>query len=239
MKNLINAKHLPHRIHIPVTGLFLLFLFLAPCLVKGQCAYQYEPDTSSPRIRNIIFTIPVARNSTINGLAIGFRPRAWRGAQTLNINGVAVAASPFDPILGVFVLLFSVDLEPKSSTYPKDDFSTGYLYPKADTVYNNEKFNKFNGLILGTITPVAVSNGVNISAVLNASHAMNGLSISGLFNHHHSFKGVLIAVLRNKTTTGKGIQIGLFNRCKEGKVVQIGLLNKIGKRTIPFINFQF
>jgi len=197
---------------------------------------QYNPDTSAPRVRNVIFTTPVSRNSTINGFAIGFQPVRWRGATILNINGVSISASPTDPLFAVVVLLIGATyLEPKGSSYPKDDFSCRDLYPEEDTAGNSA----FNGLVLGCVTPRVKSNGVNVSAIVNASQKMNGLSIAGLFNHHYSFKGVLIAGFRNKTTKGKGVQIGLLNRCKEGKLVQIGLLNKIGKRTIPFINFQF
>jgi hypothetical protein len=177
----------------------------------------------------------VSRNSTINGLAIGFQPVRWRGATILNINGISISASPTDPLFALIALLGSTYLEPKWSTYPKDDFSCRDLYPAADTAGKSA----FNGLVLGCVTPGVNSNGVNVSAIMNVSQTMNGLSVAGLFNHHYSFKGVLIAGLRNKTTRGKGVQIGLLNRCKEGKLVQIGLLNKIGKRTIPFINFQF
>jgi hypothetical protein len=202
-------------------------------LVNAQCFPRYNPDFSAPRVRNVIFTTPVIRNTTINGLAIGLQAARWHGTTILNINGVSVSASPTDPIYALIILLASTYLEPKGS-YPKDDFNSRDLYPEVDT---SEK-SAYNGLMIGSVTPIVCSNGVNISAILNRSQSMNGLSIAGLFNHHYSFKGVLIAGLRNKTTTGKGVQIGLLNRCKEGRVIQIGLLNKIGKRTIPFINFQ-
>ena len=51
-------------------------------------------------------------------------------------------------------------------------------------------------------------------------------------------KSGLVKVAVHCSAFGKGLQIGLFNSCKEGKVVQIGLLNKIGKRTIPLLNFK-
>ena len=43
----------------------------------------------------------------------------------------------------------------------------------------------------------------------------------------------------NNDYKGTGLQIGLFNRCKDCKGVQTGLLNKMGKRTLTVINAQF
>ncbi|OQP66841.1 hypothetical protein A3860_00275 [Niastella vici] len=234
MKNPIKPKQLPAWPRTLLTCLLLLLIFLTPWLVNGQCFPIYKPDTSAPKIRNVIFTTPISRNTTINGLAIGLQPVRWHGATILNINGLSISASPSDPIFALFVFLFAYYDNPKSSSYPRTDFDSRNLYPEADTLKS-----AFNGLVLGSVTPRVKSNGVNVSAIINLSHSMKGLSIAGLFNHHYSFKGVLIAGFRNKTTTGKGVQIGLLNRCQEGKVLQIGLLNKIGKRTIPFINFKF
>jgi len=234
MKTHIIARYPRSLIRILISWRLIFVLSLTPCLVTAQCFPHYKPDTSAPRIRNVIFTTPVSRNNTINGLAIGLQPCRWRGATILNINGLSVSASPTDPIFGFFVLLAAIP-ESKRSTYPKFDLSSSDLYPTADSAEKSV----FNGVVLGSVTPRVKSYGLNISAIMNASVRMNGLSIAGLFNHNYSFKGVSIAGLRNKATKGRGVQIGLLNRCQEGKVVQIGLINKIGKRTIPFINFRF
>jgi hypothetical protein len=228
MKNPV-PKRLTNQLHIPVTYLLLLFQFLTPNLGKGQCLFAgpHPTDTSAPRTRNIIFTTPVARNSTINGLAIGFQPNTWHEARSLNINGISISASPIDPLIALFYLGISID-------DIGSDFDSRHIYPSIDTSKET-----YNGLIVGSFSPRVKCNGVNIAGIMNYAKTMNGLSIAGLFNHHYSFKGVLIAGIRNKTTKGKGLQIGLLNRCQEGKLVQIGLLNRIGKRTIPFINFQF
>jgi hypothetical protein len=230
MKNPV-PKRLSNQLHIPITSLLLLFQFLVPGLGKGQCVFgpPGRGDTSSPRTRNIVFTTPVEKNSTINGLAIGFQPNTWHGARILNINGVSISASPIDPIIVIAYLYLTLCKEGV-----EDDLNCRHFYPNSDTSKET-----YNGLIMGSFSPRVKCNGVNIAAVMNYAKTMKGLSIAGLFNHHYSFKGVLIAGIRNKTTKGKGLQIGLLNRCQEGKLVQIGLLNRIGKRTIPFINFQF
>lgn len=222
MQNL-NIKHQPLSC--------MILVILIPFLAKSQ----HTGDTSAPRIRNVIFTTPVSKNTVINGLAIGFAPVAWRYARTLSINGISISASPIDPFLGIYALIYSVDWHKSDSAHPRETIGTKDYYRKAtDTVKDH-----FNGLVVGSLTSGPHSNGINISFILNSSYSMNGLSIAGLHNFHYSFNGVLIAGLRNKTTTGRGLQIGLLNNCKEGKLVQIGLLNRIGKRTIPFINFQF
>ena len=228
MKNPV-SRCLPNQLHISVTCLLLLFQLLIPGLGKGQCFRGWSTDTSATRTRNIIFTIPVARNSTINGLAIGFQPNTWREARLLNINGISISASPIDPFIAVLYLDLFLTKE-----LGDDNFNNRHSYPDVDTSKET-----YNGLIVGSFSPRVKCNGVNIAAVMNYAKTMKGLSIAGLFNHHYSFKGVLIAGIRNKTTRGKGLQIGLLNRCQEGKLVQIGLLNRIGKRTLPFINFKF
>ena len=222
-------KRLTSQLSIPVTCLLLLFQFLIPRQGKAQCFRGWNTDTSALRTRNIIFTTPVAKNSTINGLAIGFQPNTWHEARLLNINGISISASPIDPFIAVLYL--STSLPDK---FGDDDFNSRHSYPAIDMSKET-----YNGLIVGSFSPRVKCNGVNIAAVMNYAKTMNGLSVAGLFNHHYSFKGVLVAGIRNKTTKGKGLQIGLLNRCQEGKLVQIGLLNRIGKRTIPFINFQF
>lgn len=223
MPYLIPYKHPP--IYFRITC--LLLFFLTSYLVKAQNTL----DTSAPRIRNFIFTTPVGKNTVINGLAIGFNPVPWKSAQRLSINGVSISASPLDLIIAVHVIVHSFGLKKEDSTIGDRNF-----YIKETNTVNDF----FNGLILGTFIGGPHINGINVSAIMNCSNTMNGLSIAGINNFHYSFNGILIAGLRNKTTKGRGLQIALLNRCKEGgKLVQIGLLNKIGKRTIPFINFQF
>lgn len=212
---------------IPFMITCLLLFFLISHLAKAQ----NTDDTSAPRIRNFIFTTPVGKNTVINGLAIGFNPVPWKDAQRLSINGVSISASPLDPLLALYAIIYSIGLKKEDSLISDKNF---YI-KETDTIKDH-----FNGLILGTFTAGRHSNGINVSAILNYSNTMNGLSITGINNFHYSFNGILIAGLRNKTTKGRGLQIALLNRCKEGgKLVQIGLLNKIGKRTLPFINFQF
>lgn len=213
--------------------LLIVFLYL-PLFVQGQ----QSKDTIHQKVRNVFWTLPVSKNTTINGLAIGLEPRFWGKAKKLKINGLAISAAPWD-IVPVTYSLFEAlaSFSRKIDTLPnwkRTSFNSPDLYPEPDSTRD---FILTNGLILGSINAAIVSNGVNI-VLMNTSGTINGLAISGLFNHHYLFRGVLIAGLRNKVTKGRGLQVALFNTCREGYVVQIGLINKIGNRIIPFVNLS-
>jgi hypothetical protein len=217
----------------------LLFLILAFPFTLFSQENKVKWDTSANRVRNVIFTIPVSRNTTINGLAIGLMPTTLKNAKNLKINGLSIHASPLDIVFGVYSLAFSV----KSLTRNRKDTAGANetvplahkdVYPKKDTTRQIIQ----NGLLIGGTNGGNKINGINISVIGNSTSQMNGLSISGLFNVHYNFNGILIGALRNKTTTGKGVQIALFNSCQSGKLIQFGLINRIGKRVVPVVNFS-
>jgi hypothetical protein len=109
-------------------------------------------------------------------------------------------------------------------------------YAKRDTVARAT----INGLSIstGTMFEETRVNGVAINILFAAENEMNGVEIGGLLSSHNKFTG-LVAAGVNLAKNGKGMQVGIYNRCEKGNVLQIGLLNKIGKRTIPFLNFHF
>lgn len=81
--------------------------------------------------------------------------------------------------------------------------------------------------------------GLSLNGGISMAEEVVGVEATGVLNLHYSFRGIMIAGLRNKVTTGRGLQIGLFNTCRQGQVVQIGLINRIGKRITPIVNFSF
>lgn len=93
-------------------------------------------------------------------------------------------------------------------------------------------------LSLGGITET-INSGLFINGLSGIACKTNGIQISGLLNLQDDFNGLLIAGLANNTRKGKGLQIALINNCASGQVFQIGLFNRIGKRALPFINFNF
>lgn len=80
-------------------------------------------------------------------------------------------------------------------------------------------------------------NGVMI-AMTNEAYYMNGLQI-GYFNGGFKTKGIQIGLFQNSAKNMKGIQVGLVNKSENLKGFQFGLWNTNGRRSLPFINWQF
>jgi hypothetical protein len=205
---------------------------------------QKIPD-STIHIRDIAWTTPVKKNTTINGLALGlFEAIPWQGAEHLKINGVNTDVSFFGVIMSCYALVGTIATPFSNSDTTNKDFGgiTGLskknIFPLEEdqdsfpTIINGLSLS-FGGLVEARMNGLAINGGISFA------DAMTGVEITGVMNFHYSFKGVMIAGLRNKVTQGKGVQIALFNSCKKGQVFQIGLLNRIGKRTTPIINFRF
>jgi hypothetical protein len=218
--------------------IFLVITLAIPITHFGQ---RFQKDSSANKVRNGIWTIPVNKNTTINGLAVGFIPVPYGAAQSLKINGVSISASPLEPFIGVMAIAVSIgelftSLESPHKRGKAKTKSSGNDFFDIRPIDSNSRV-VLNGLIVGGMTGRDRMNGANFTVIGNVASEMHGLSISGLFNLHHSFKGVTIAGLRNKAYRGNGLQIGLVNQCVEGRVIQIGLINKLGKRILPIINF--
>jgi hypothetical protein len=79
--------------------------------------------------------------------------------------------------------------------------------------------------------------GINISGGITGGNSLKGISVTGIYTKTYSFYGICISGLHNVAMKGVGLQIGLFNYCKDLKGLQFGLWNKSGKRGLPFINW--
>ena len=90
-------------------------------------------------------------------------------------------------------------------------------------------------------TGALYSNGIIASGLITAVYQGNGVQIGG-FNQYVKFNGLQIGLVNDldgKSESFTGLQIGVFNNTKKLKGFQIGLINKNGKRTLPFINWDF
>jgi hypothetical protein len=189
--------------------------------------------------RNVIWFTPAKSNTTINGLAMGLMVTP----NGLKINGLNFDIDPLALYLGMLAIYGTIESpfnrsKGDSSNYPDwDEFSSRRVFP--DSISGETASIKGVSLSLGGLAWNANISGVALNGIIGFSSKMQGLEITGFVNLHYSFKGVMIAGLRNKVTTGTGLQVGLINTCKKGRVVQIGLVNRIGRRTLPFINFSF
>lgn len=216
-----------------IKGLSLVFILL-PGIVHAQVK-----DSSTHRTRNIAFTTPVSKNTTINGLAIGLMAEPWGKAATLQVNGLNIELAPFSALLGFPYALFGTVVAPfqKDTTGPYIyDFVNKNIFTEEPTSFDT----KIRGISIsaGGLTRGASAHGLIINGLISWPEEVRGIEITGFMNMHYDFTGLMIAGVRNKTTTGKGVQIALFNTCKEGKVVQFGLINRIGKRITPVLNFS-
>lgn len=204
-----------------------------------------NPGVGKHYVRHVVWTTPVFKNTTINGLGIGLAADTWGVADYLQVNGMSVDLNLGGILLThyfVFGTIFSFwSTQKDTSTYNANLFASRYAYNLPyEKVEGRRNGTLINGLDLAFVHAEETNiNGLSIIGFGSIARQMKGLEISGLGNFHANFRGVMIAALQNKSTQGKGLQIGLINSCKDCSVLQIGLINTIGKRTLPFINLRF
>ena len=191
--------------------------------------------------RNFIWVTPVNKNTTINGVALGLLGAfTYKEADSLKINGLNLDAS-LGGLLGTIYAFTGSILAP---FHNKERWKSGGEDIASIKIYTDTSSPiriviRGVSLSLGGLLRDTKINGASLNGGISFAQELNGLEITGVMNLHYEFTGVMIAGLRNKATKGKGVQIGLFNNCKEGQVFQIGLLNRIGKRVLPICNFSF
>lgn len=219
-------------------NIFILSLF---ALSSKQLVGQKQSPPGNIK-KQVVALIPSNKHTVISGLAIGFTARPWTdGADSLyvEINGLNIELGPLGIIGGIWGTMYGLVGERDSSNRRANFFSnlnSPDIMPFNPTGYEA----RVNGISisLGGITET-INSGLFINGLSGTSYKTNGIQISGLLNLQHEFNGLLIAGLANNTRKGKGLQIALINNCGSGQVFQIGLFNRIGKRALPFINFNF
>ena len=216
-------------------------LFHTILVASCFCSSVYSQDTIPQKnyTRNIIFTTPVAKNTTINGLALGLFAIPWMKADSLRINGMSMDIEPFGAIAGIYAIFGTIAapfVKEDSTSRGSSDIANNKIFPEKDSYFPT--IIKGVSISFGGHSRLAKANGLSINGITSFASEISGFEITGIMNLHYSFNGVMIAGLRNKTTTGKGLQIALFNNCQVGKVFQIGLINRIGNRTTPFVNWR-
>jgi hypothetical protein len=156
----------------------------------------------------------------------GRNNRKFNERDSLIIRGICLELNPFQ----IFNLI--------------NPYLTG-PYPDSVNIYNEAikkdwqvKIYGINISLLTTINEMQI-RGLNITGAFTVVDEIHGVSISGLNNFCYILDGISIAALRNRAMTARGIQIGLFNKATDLRGFQIGLWNVNGKRSLPFINWQF
>jgi hypothetical protein len=194
----------------------LIFLAFVPFVLSAQNDSQHIHRTT----RNIAWFTPCGATK-INGLAAGLQVMQV-DHKNLTINGVN-ADIGLVAYMAVPDFLFSPILSRKKIE-KLQGFDTTSI--------------RINGLSLSFGGEgIATVNGVNLAGGITLGGSLNGISISGVFSKCNVFRGICISGMNNVAVKGVGIQVGLFNYCKDLKGLQIGLWNKCGKRGLPFINW--
>lgn len=118
-------------------------------------------------------------------------------------------------------------------------------YPDSIDLYNElinkdwqAKIHGVNISVVNTFSEMRIK-GFNLTGLITVVDEIHGISISGINNFSYIMNGVSIAGIRNRATMAKGVQIGLFNKSTDLRGFQFGLWNINGKRSLPFINWQF
>jgi hypothetical protein len=171
--------------------------------------------------KRTVWVIPFGNVDVINGFALSLLTMPCSSKDSLKVRGVC-----FEMGAGAFAI-------PYGSFMVKDSvFYSGE--PDPTTV-------RIKGVCLSFLGSLGETEISGFYATFGVTHVnkLKGLSITGINTMTNEFRGVCISGLRNQAKKGRGIQIGLWNSCKDLRGIQFGLWNKNGRRSLPFINWQF
>ena len=221
---------------VPYLSAYSLYLVYE----QNGFTYYYQggaidiPDTSkisrTYKKRNGIWLTP-CEVEEINGLAVGMytknlKNRDFGERDTLLVRGLALELN--------FFALFSL-MNPKLNGPFPDSLSFF-----AQTLSNDWQV-KVNGVSISLVNNIneMTVRGMSLSSAITAVDRIYGLSVAGINNFCYVLKGLQLAGLRNRAGVARGLQLGLFNKATDLRGIQIGLWNMNGKRSLPFINWQF
>lgn len=190
---------------------------------------------SASGANNVLGFVPTHHRIT-NGLALGYSVDLdyCKDLDSVRINGVYVNISPLQP-LGMLMMLPMLPYAIVKKTQRDEKEAISYVQ---DSLIANHKL---NGLAIGVLEhgDGFCMQGLQVSLLFHHMDQLNGLSISSLVGNYYHFKGLMISGIYNSAHKGKGVQLGLVNKAKEMRGIQVGLWNSNGRRSLPFINWQF
>ena len=159
--------------------------------------------------------------ATIHGIALGFAE--WKTECTANVNGLRVELIGMGFGMGFY------------GSLPKD----GQLFDCESPNFDCGQINGLNLSLTGTLAPYRI-DGVSIGGIAQLSQECNGMMVSGFGNFTSRMRGLQLSLFENWAGEGRGVQISLLrNKALDMRGIQIGLWNTNGKRSLPFINWQF
>ena len=223
----------------------ILILILIVVSIKSFAQDSLQITPLKTRIFSLSPMLP--KIEKVNGFVFGVGHYDGPRIKQQTINGVNLEASPLSlalisfginiPFEGIFAGLndkffkntFLSDLNERTK------FKVNGLNVSSGGFMSNASV---SGVNISILTGINQMNGVSINGSVIGTKKFNGVCISGIANITHYGNGVQIA-LSNVSRSHNGAQIGLFNNSKNLRGIQLGLWNKNGKRSLPFINWQF
>ncbi|WP_395075197.1 LA_2272 family surface repeat-containing protein [Flavobacterium sp.] len=189
-------------------------------------AQNVENKLEGKTVRNIFSFIP-SNVDKVNGLSLGVWAENLKSAKdSLKINGINLEINP---------IIFFVYI--RGGIYiPNIDNDLAYVESRK---FNLADIDGLNLSVPGFSNTSSKINGLSLTPFTMCAGEINGITISGITNCSYNLNGISICGIYNSSNQVKGLQIGLFNRAKKLRGFQIGLWNKNGKRSLPFLNWQF
>ena len=203
-------------------------LLIIAVLLNGFMFGQDSLDFRSDKPKVIGFS-PSKKTKNVNGILLKYYDEIDADISPKKVNGLGLGMNG----LGIFFPFLMLVNVGSIDSWSFSDVPVDKL-PK--------KMNKINGVQVSIINmEPTVTNGLelNVSSNIGASSVINGVSISPLYNFHHTSNGFVISPLANISQKCRGLQIALFNSCKDSKGLQIGFWNVNQKRKLPFVNWNF
>jgi hypothetical protein len=204
--------------------IIIFFVFIS----LNSFSQNVENKTENRIVRNFFSLIP-GKVDKINGLSFGVWAENFKSHQdSLKINGLNLEINP---------IIFFIYI--RGGIYIPDIDNDLSYSENRKSKYNIADIDGLNISIPGFSNLNSKINGVSLTPFTICAGEINGVSISGFTNCSYNLNGISICGIYNSSNTVKGIQIGLLNKAKKLRGIQIGLWNKNGKRSLPFLNWQF
>ncbi|HLG35514.1 MAG TPA: hypothetical protein VI757_11590 [Bacteroidia bacterium] len=220
----------------------LLLLILSFCFVyRAGICQSTETNKNTVKddryVRRYLLWFNPSRANEINGISIsGFITPHLFHSDSLKIRGINVGVEPMWLFAIPYVIVGSL-----ASPFYRDRKDAKARIDINYTPDSAEALVKISGLNIGICGSTFIenkTNGISINGIGTLGILHNGVAFSFGMNLFYKFNGLSVAGLMNDSEKGNGIQIALFNYCTDCSGLQIGLWNKMGKRGLPFINFN-
>ncbi len=200
--------------------------------VFGYSFYGQDSIVKKEVNRYVVWFSPEKKATQVHGLMLNFFPNNLDGVEGEHgypdVNGIELNLNPL-VVFALYPLMIAIII-PEFYKPPEEDIST----------INFENFKAINGIQANIVNiESTVTNGLELNGFGSFNSKLSGVGFALFISKHYEVNGITFATLGNQDLVCNGIQIGLFNTCRQLKGIQIGLFNKNQKRSLPIINWSF